>query len=158
MPIHLDVYAAIHRLRNVLPMKRLFLASTLGIVLLLTALPAVAGSRPSGYPITIDVRATAKGDFATPNNFAVQPNHVVVLRIRNYTRELHTFAMPAIGLNVAVLPGRPHAPRTTLVRFVVPSYGVFRWFCWTCQLGVHGHGHPMGGKVYAIISTELETG
>jgi hypothetical protein len=107
MAIQFDAYAA---------MKRLLLATTLGVVLVLTALPAFAGARPSGYPITMDVRATAKGDQAMPFNFTIQPGRVVVIRIRNYTRELHTFAIPAIGLNVAVLPGKPKAPRTTEVR------------------------------------------
>ena len=148
MPIQPDAYAA---------RKRLVLASTLGVVLLLAALPAVAESRPSGYPITIDVRATARGDQAMPFNFAIQPNRKIVVIIRNYTRELHTFTIPAIGLNVAVLPGRPHAPRREQVSFVVPRYGIYQWFCWTCRLGLHG-GHQMGGKIYAWISTDLEIG
>ncbi len=52
-----DAYAA---------MKRLLLASAVGLVLLLTALPALADGRPSGYPIAIDVRATGRGDQARP--------------------------------------------------------------------------------------------
>lgn len=119
---------------------------TLGTLLLLAALPAVAESGQSGYPITIDIRATAKGDQAMPFNFAVQPNREVVLLIRNYTRELHTFAIPAIGLNVAVLPGSPRAPRTTRVSFVLPArFAVYRWFCVPCKLGLH-HRHHMSGK------------
>lgn len=131
-------------------LKRLFLASALGVALLLIALPAAAESRPTGYPVTIDIRATAKGDQAMPFNFAVQPDREIVLLIRNHTRELHTFAIPAIGLNAAVLPGR-----TARVSFVAPHYGIYRWFCWPCRVGLHG-GHQMGGKVYAWISTQLD--
>jgi hypothetical protein len=149
MAIQFDAYAAI---------KRLLLATTLGVVFVLAALPAFAGARPSGYPITMDVRATAKGDQAMPFNFAIQPGRVIVIRIRNYTRELHTFAIPAIGLNVAVLPGKPKAPRTTEVKFVARRYGVYKWFCWTCRYGLHGDHHQMAGKLYAWISPDLAIG
>ena len=138
--------------------KGIFLACTLGALLLLAALPAVAESGQSGYPIRIDIRATVTGDEAMPFNFAVQPNREVVLLIRNYTRELHTFAIPAIGLNVAVLPGSPRAPRTTRVSFVLPArFAVYRWFCVPCKLGLH-HGHHMGGRIYTWINPTLEIG
>lgn len=136
--------------------KRLVVASAFGVslllALLLVVLPAPAKSSPSGYPITIDIRATAKGDQAMPFNFAAQPGHTVVLLIRNHTRDLHTFAIPAIGLNAAVLAG--HVARVT---FVPPHYGVYRWYCVPCKVGLHG-GHPMGGKVYAWISPDLDIG
>lgn len=152
MGVRLDAYAA---------MKRLLLAIASAVVLVLIALPALAlpavQSHPSGYPITIDVRATPTGDLAMPFNFAIQPRHVIEVRIRNYTREVHTFAIPAIGLNVAVLPGKPQAPSTSRVRFVVPRHGVYRWFCWTCRYGLHSHDR-MGGKIYAWISPDLEIG
>jgi heme/copper-type cytochrome/quinol oxidase subunit 2 len=136
-----------------------FLVATVVVVAaaVLTTLPARAGGHPAGYPITIDVRTTAKGDWATPFNFAVQPGRAVEVRVRNYTRELHTFAIPAIGLNVAVLPGTSRSPRTVTVRFVVPRYGVYEWYCVTCRLGMHMHNR-MGGKVYAWISPDLAIG
>ena len=59
-----------------------------------------------------------------PFNFAVQPRHTVVLLIRNHTRDMHTFAIPAIGLNVAV-----PAAHTVRVTFVASHYGVYRWYC-----------------------------
>lgn len=148
MASQLDAFSAL---------KRLLLAGTVGVVLVLALLPALAESHSSGYPLTIDVRSTASGDEAMPFNFAIQPGHVVELRIRNFTRELHTFAMPAIGLNVAVLPGSPKAPRTTRVTFVVHRYGVYRWFCWTCRSGLHMH-HRMSGQMYAWISPDLKIG
>ena len=140
--------------------RRLVRASIVGIVLLLAALPAVAESgaaSASGHPVVIDIRAAGTGDLAMPFNFAVQPGHEVVLLIRNYTHELHTFAIPALGLNVAVLPGTARAPRTARVTFVAPSYGVYRWFCVPCRVGLHT-GHVMGGKVYAWISPDLDLG
>jgi len=148
MRIHPYAYAAL---------ERFLLASTLAIVLLLAVLTASAGARTSGYPVTIDMRETTRGDQAMPFNLAVQSQREVVLVIRNYTRELHTFAIPAIHLNVAVLPGSPQAPRTTRVRFVLPRYGVYAWFCWTCRLGFHER-HQMGGKLYAWISPDLAIG
>lgn len=144
----LDPYAAL---------KRLLIAAVLGILFVLAALPAVADSHPSGYPITIDIRATAKGDQAMPFNFTVQPGRLIELRIRNYTREVHTFAIAEIDLNVAVPSGSPQAPRTTRIRFVLPRYGIYRWFCWTCRSGVHVH-RQMAGKMYAWISPDLVIG
>jgi len=148
MAIQRDAYAAF---------KRLILATTVLIVIVLAALPALAESGPAGYPITIDVRGTATGDQAMPFNFAIQPHKVIVLRIRNYTREVHTFAIPEIGLNVAVPKGSPQTPSTTEVRFAVPRYGVYRWFCWTCRYGLHMHNR-MSGKFYAWISPDLVIG
>lgn len=148
MSIQLDVHTA---------MKRLLLATALAIVLVLASLPALAKSQPSGYPITIEIRATATGDQAMPFNFAVQPGRVIEVRIRNYTRELHTFAIPAIGLNVAILPGSPQAPRTMRVSFVVPRYGIYKWYCVTCRFGLHMH-HHMGGKFYTWISPDASIG
>ena len=143
--------------RSVSAAKRLLLATVVTIVLVPVVLPPLAGGAGSGYPLTIDVRATAKGDMATPFNFAVQPRHVIVVRIRNYTPELHTFAIPAIGLNVAVAAGSQTAPRTTTVRFVLPRYGNYRWFCWTCRFGLHQH-HQMSGRMNASIPAELDLG
>lgn len=143
--------------RHLATPKRLLLATAVGIVLVLSALPALAEGRASGYPLTLDVRMTAKGDLATPFNFVVQPGRVVELRIHNYTREFHTFAIPAIGLNAPVLAGSPQAPQTAVVRFVVPRYGIYRWFCWTCRYGLHSHQH-MSGRVYAWISPDLDIG
>jgi len=136
--------------------KRLLFVSALGVALLLAlllvVLPAPAESSPSGYPVTIDIRATAKGDQAMPFNFAVQPGKTVVLLIRNHTRDMHTFRIPAIGLNAPVLAG--HTARVT---FVAPRYGVYRWYCVPCKFGLHGR-HQMGGKVYAWISPDLNVG
>jgi plastocyanin len=136
--------------------RRLLFVSALGVALLLAlllvVLPTPAESSPSGYPVTIDIRATAKGDQAMPFNFAIQPGHTVVLLIRNHTRDLHTFAIPAIGLNAAVPAGH-----TTRVTFVAPHYGVYRWYCVPCKFGLHG-SHRMGGKVYAWISPDLNIG
>jgi plastocyanin len=144
MAIPIDVYAVL---------KGLLVAMVLAAAVVLTALPARAGSS-SGYPVTIDVRTTVTGDEATPFNFTVQPGKVIEVRIRNYTRELHTFAISAIGLNVAVPAGTPKAPRTVRIRFVVPRYGVYTWYCVTCRMGMHPH-HRMGGKVYAWISPDF---
>jgi nitrous oxide reductase len=148
MAIRFDVRTAI---------KGLLVAAALAIAAALTALPARADSRPVGHPITIDVQMTAKGDQAMPFNFAVQPGRVIEVRIRNYTRELHTFAIPAIGLNVAVPAGTPKAPRTVVVHFTLPHYGVYTWYCETCRLGMHMH-RRMGGKLYAWISPDLANG
>ena len=142
-------------MRSLSAAKRLLLATVVAIVLVPFALPSLAAGSRSGHPFTIDVRATATGDMATPFNFAVQPRHVIVVRIRNYTRELHTFAIPAIGLNVAVAAGSPSAPQTTTVRFVLPRYGNYRWFCWTCRFGLHAH-HQMAGRLNASIPSELD--
>ena len=136
--------------------KRLLLVSALGVALLLAlllaVLPAPARSSPSGYPIRIDIRAAATGDQAMPFNFAVQPGKTAVLLIRNHTRDLHTFAIPALGLNAPILAG--HTARIT---FVAPHYGIYHWYCVPCKFGLHGR-HHMGGTVYAWISPDLDIG
>ena len=87
-----------------------------------------------------------------PFNFAVQPRHTVVLIIRNHTSDLHTFAIPAIGLNAAVPAGH-----TVRVTFVAPHYGIYRWYCVPCKFGLH-RTDRMSGKVYAWISPDLNIG
>ena len=128
-------------------MKRLILLGMMGVALLLACLSAVASARPGPHPLTIDVRATARGERFVPSNFAVQPLRVTTIVVRNYTRELHTFAIPAIGVNVALLPGTKQKPRVTRISFVAPYGGTFQWYCWTCRLGLNGRSHWMGGRV-----------
>lgn len=130
-------------------MKRLFIAGMVGAALLLVALPAAPNARPSQRPIAIDVRATSKGERFVPSRFAATPLRVTVIVVRNYTRELHSFAIPKIGLNVALLPGTEKKPWTRRISFVAPYGGTFRWFCWPCQLGLHGKVHVTGGAVIA---------
>ena len=132
--------------------KRLLLVGALGFAVSLAALTTPAESRSSTHPVTIDIRTTANGDRAMPFNFVVQPGRTVVLIIRNHTRDLHTFRIPAIGLNASVLP--EHVAR---VAFVVPRYGIYRWYCVPCKHGFHGQ-HEMGGTIYAWISPDLDIG
>ena len=64
-------------------MKRLFVAGMMGALLLLVGVPAAASARPMLHPITIDIRATAKGEHFAPSRFAATPLRVTVIVVRN---------------------------------------------------------------------------
>jgi hypothetical protein len=78
-------------------------------------------------------------------NFAIRPDVPVRVIVWNYTHELHSFTSPALGVNVAILPGSAAHPHRAVFTFVARSYGRFRWYC------VVPCGGYMGGNVYAII-------
>lgn len=82
-------------------------------------------------------------DLVVEPNFAVQPGVQVTITVTNYTTLVHTFSVPGLGVNFAILPGkRGHAVKTSFT-FTPTKRGVFAWFCHHCP------GH-MTGKVYAI--------
>lgn len=83
-------------------------------------------------------------DRAVEPNLAVQPGVPVTLRITNNTTVAHTFTVPGLGVNLAILPGAKGAPRTTTYTFTPAKRGVFAWHCAHCP------GH-MTGTVYAIV-------
>jgi hypothetical protein len=86
-------------------------------------------------------------DEASPANFAVRPDLPVRVTIYNYTRQVHTFHSPGLGLAKIVLAGAPDTPRKLSFAFTPGRRGVFHWLCVPCN----EEDHFMGGSVYAII-------
>jgi len=83
-------------------------------------------------------------DRVVEPNFAVQPGVPVTITATNYTTTVHTFTVPGLGVNFAVLPGAKGKPVKTSFTFTPTKRGVFAWHC------VHCPGH-MAGTVYAIV-------
>jgi hypothetical protein len=88
----------------------------------------------------------AHGERTLPSSFAVRPDVPVTVVFTNYTKSVHTFTSPDLGLNQVILPAVGATPSTTTVTFTPGRYDVFEWFCVHC-------GAAMSGKIYAIIAT-----
>ena len=117
------------------------------------AVLAVVGSTQASLwqPQTVTMTITSQGDQAAPANFAVWPGELVVLKVRNYSHELHTFTIPALGVSALILPAKGSGPRVTTVRFTAQKHGVVSWLCVICPSGIHGQVHAMSGKMYSMI-------
>ena len=83
-------------------------------------------------------------DRVVEPNFAVQPGVPVTITATNYTTAVHTFTVPGLGVNFAILPGAKGKPVKTSFTFTPTKRGVFTWLCHHCP------GH-MTGTLYAIV-------
>jgi hypothetical protein len=117
------------------------------------AVLAVAGStQASLWPLqTVTMTITSQRDQAAPANFAVWPGELVVLKVRNYSHEFHTFTIPALGVSALILPAKGSGPRVTTIRFTAQKHGVVTWLCVICPSGIHGQVHAMNGKIYSMV-------
>ncbi len=139
----------------------LIAAATLAAVATAPA-PAAAADLPTAQRVVLTIRPalhtslthpsmrangsqTAPDERVSGSNFAVRPGLPVRVVVWNYTRRLHTFDSPGLGVNVPVLPGSPMKPSKTVFTFVARTYGRIPW---SCRVPCGGH---MGGNVYAII-------
>jgi plastocyanin len=89
--------------------------------------------------------AQGENETTLPANFAVRAGAPVKVVIYNYTKEVHTFTAPELGVSRAVPAATGGLPTETTFTFVPQRYGVFEWRCNHC--GIH-----MTGKVYAIVT------
>lgn len=106
-----------------------------------------------GQSQIVTMSITKNGEHALPMNIAVRPGEPVVLNVGNYSREFHTFTIPALGVSVLIRPAIGDWPRVTTVRFTARKlHGSISWFCVICPSGNHRQAHPMAGKVYVISS------
>lgn len=99
-----------------------------------------AAKAPAPQTITLVVKSdeehARKGPEGTwhdaylPANIAVQNGQKVTLHIYNHDEGEHSFAAPALGLNVSVPGGSEKAPKETTVTFTVSSPpGHYMWYC-----------------------------
>ena len=88
----------------------------------------------------------AHGERTLPLNFAVRPDVPVTVVFTNYTKSVHTFTSPGLGINQVIPPATGETPGTTTVTFTPGRYDVFEWYCVHC-------GAAMSGKIYAIMAT-----
>jgi plastocyanin len=79
------------------------------------------------------VSAEAKADAASvqmtnfafaPGTLQVSPGETVRLVVGNEDTTLHTFTLPAAGVDVSVPPGAEK-----VIEFTAPAAGVYQWFC-----------------------------
>jgi heme/copper-type cytochrome/quinol oxidase subunit 2 len=138
-----------------------FLSCTAAAVALsaVTATSAVAAGpwdplAPAGpqqqQRVTVHIQPAVHGrEVVQDPNVAVVPDVPVRLTIVNTSRELHTFTIPNLHVNVMVAAGSPRHPSRTVVTFTAPSVGVFTWYCELCP-AVHHQG-GMRGRVYALV-------
>lgn len=83
-------------------------------------------------------------DRVVEPNFAVEPGVPVTITVTNYTTSAHTFTVPGLGVNFAILPGAKGQAVKSSFTFTPTKRGVFRWICHHCP------GH-MTGTVYTIV-------
>lgn len=118
-----------------------------------------AAKAPAPQTITLVVKAdeehARKGPEGTwhdaylPADIAVKDGQRVTLHIYNYDEGEHSFAAPALGLNVSVAGGSEAAPKETTVTFTVSSPpGHYMWYCADpCDAWAMAHSGYMEGKV-----------
>lgn len=111
----------------------------------------LAPARPQQQQrVTVHILPTVHGqEFVRDPNIAVVPDVPVRLTVVNASRELHTFTIPSLHVNVMVAAGSPGHPSRTVVTLTAPSVGVFTWYCELCP-AVHHQG-GMRGRVYALV-------
>ena len=103
-------------------------------------------------PQTVTMTITRNGDHAVPMNIAVWPGQPVVLEVRNYSHEFHTFTIPALSMSALIFPAKGSGPRMTTVRFMAQKqHSPVSWLCVICPSGIHGKSHAMAGKVYSMV-------
>jgi plastocyanin len=88
-------------------------------------------------------------DAYLPADIAVRNGQRVTLHIYNYDEGEHSFAAPALGLNVSVAGGSEKAPKETTVTFTVSSPpGHYMWYCADpCDAWAMAHSGYMEGKL-----------
>jgi len=137
---------------EVIPMRGRVRIALLAAVAVVTAALGPAASAPASLwrPQTVTMTITPS-DRPVPMNIAVWPGNLVVLKVRNYSHEFHTFTIPALGVSALILPARDGGPRVTTVRFLAQrDHRPVFWFCVICPSGIHGQRHAMAGGVYPI--------
>ena len=134
-------------------MLRMLASIGSSVALALIVATSVAGGTPGGNAYVQKVGITIlAGDRVTEANFALAPGVPVQVTFTNYTREFHTFTVPALGLRKLILPARGHTPRKTTLSFTPHQWGSFAWRCVICPTGKHGRPHSMGGILYLIVN------
>jgi hypothetical protein len=129
--------------------RRSRIAVLAGVAALATLAPTASVRAGLPLPQYADMTVTRSGEHAVPMNFAVRVGQPVVLNVYNYSRQYHTFTVPALGVSVLILPAIGSWPRVTTVRFTVPTLrAALSWRCAICPSGNHREPHAMGGRIY----------
>jgi heme/copper-type cytochrome/quinol oxidase subunit 2 len=116
-----------------------------------------AGMTPHVESLSLTISGSHMQQRVSPSsgNIAVAPGVTVRMTITNYTHEYHTFTIPGLHVSALIFPAHGATPRKTTFTFTANQMGTFAWHCAFCQGGFHGHQHPMGGDVFAIIDPSV---
>lgn len=127
-------------------------ALAVAAALLVVASASARDSVPRTQQASIVIRA---GDRLAEPNFAFAAGVPVRIAITNYTREFHTFTVPALKVRTLIAPATAGGPKTTVVSFTPNAVGTFAWHCLICPSGAHGIKHAMGGMLYLIVDPSV---
>ena len=139
-------------------MLKLLAATGSSAVVALGAAAAVAAAPPGKSPDVQKIGFTIlPGDRITEANVALAPGVPVRMTVTNYTREFHTFTIPALHISRLILPADGHSARTTTFTLTLDTWGPVAWRCIICPSGEHGRKRTMGGTFYVIIDRSTVT-
>ena len=127
-------------------------ATAASVVLALIAVTSVVAAPARSHEQSIKVTIMAGDHLYTGGNFALAPGVPIRVSVTNYTREFHTFTVPALGISELIRPARANAANTTTFTFTAHNWGAFAWHCQICPSGIHGRMHQMGGTLYVIVN------
>ncbi|MGZ4388767.1 MAG: hypothetical protein ACXVZL_05245 [Gaiellaceae bacterium] len=127
-------------------------ALTAAAALLVVASASARDAVPRTQQVSILIRA---GDRVAEPNFAFAAGVPVRITVTNYTREFHTFTIPALKVRALIAPATAGVARTTTVSFTPDAVGTFAWHCLICPSGEHGIKHAMGGMLYLIVDPSV---
>lgn len=128
--------------------ERTGLATLMGI-LAMAALFSVVLTLTSRTPITAEARVGAASmqiaNFAfSPATWQAHPGDTVRMVIKNDDNSMHTFTLPAAGVDVAIPPGAEK-----IVEFKVPAAGIYLWYCIPHSAESDGIRNGMTGTLVA---------
>ncbi|MEP7356069.1 MAG: cupredoxin domain-containing protein [Anaerolineales bacterium] len=96
-----------------------------GAAVLLSVVLTLAGHTSVSAEAKAGATSVQMKDFAfAPGTMQVSPGQTVRLVVRNADATLHTFTLPAAGVDVSVPPGAER-----VIEFKAPAAGVYQWFC-----------------------------
>jgi plastocyanin len=126
------------------------------VALVAFAAPASPASQTNGQRLTFTIAGPHGTERVSPSgNIAIAPGVPVTVTVTNYTRETHSFTIPALGISRVIMPAGKHGARKTTFTFTSTRSGSFRWYCVFCVDGKHGQKHSMGGSVWSIIDPSI---
>ena len=122
------------------------------VVLALIAVASVVAAPARSHEQSITFTIMAGDHLYKGGNVALAPGVPVHVTVTNYTREFHTFTVPALGVSELIRPARADGPNTTTFTFTAHTWGAIAWHCQICPSGIHGRMHQMGGTLYLIVN------
>ena len=101
------------------------LLGAVGVAVVLSMGLTLAGHTPVPAAAKAGATSVQMKNFAfAPTALLAQPGETVRLVLKNDDSTLHTFTLPAAGVDVSVPPGSER-----VIEFKAPAPGAYQWFC-----------------------------